>query len=299
MGMDAQYEERKIELSGRSLAYRVRRSSRRRTVTLTVAPEDGLVVHCPRRFARWRVEQAVRSKARWILARLEEALQRQRGRKSPRWLPGSLLPFRGGEYRLEVVRTAGGGKSVGPVRLEEGRLRLPLPAGKYGGGDISIAPGSEAEMREWMLQGYMAAAREMITARVAHFQAELSVQPCVIRIKGQKRRWGSCSAKGGLNFNWRLILAPPEVLDYVVVHELCHLLHMNHSRSFWERVARVLPEYKRQRDWLKEHGYELYIDDAPLAPQGQPGIPEFTDSSDGIKSPQPLPIHPPLQLELL
>jgi hypothetical protein len=244
------------------------------------------------------VEQAIRSKARWILARLEEARRRQRGRKSPRWLPGSLLPFQGSEYRLEVVRSAGRGKTVAPVRLEEGRLRLPLPAGKDAGGDKSsapatIAPNSEADMREWMLQGYMAAAGEMIAARVAHFQALLDVQPRTIRIKGQKRRWGSCSAKGGLNFNWRLILAPPEVLDYVVAHELCHLLHMNHSRRFWESVAGVLPDYKLRRNWLKEHGFELYIDDAPLVRERQPAIPGVLDS------PQPYPIHPPLQLELL
>lgn len=283
--MDAQYEDRKIELSGMSLAYRLRRSPRRRTVTLVIDPEDGLVVHCPRRHARWRVEQVIRSKARWILTKLEDARRRQRGRKSPRWLPGSLLPFQGGDYPLEVVRSAGRGKTVAPVRLEEGRLRLPLPA--------AIAPVSEAEMREWMLLGYMAAAGETIAARVAHYQALLGVQPRAIRIKGQKRRWGSCSAKGGLNFNWRLILAPPEVLDYVVAHELCHLLHLNHSKRFWESVAGVLPDYKLRRDWLKEHGFELYIDDAPLAPEGQPAIPDEPEFTDGPASPQPRPIHPP------
>ncbi|MFA6318450.1 MAG: M48 family metallopeptidase [Elusimicrobiota bacterium] len=78
-----------------------------------------------------------------------------------------------------------------------------------------------------------------------------------VRIKNQSTRWASCSRKGNLNFNWRLLWAPPEVLDYVVVHELCHLVEMNHSKRFWAQVAVWCPDYKRHRKWLRDHGRDL------------------------------------------
>lgn len=81
-----------------------------------------------------------------------------------------------------------------------------------------------------------------------------------ISVRDQKTRWGSCSAKGALSFNWRLMLAPPNILDYVVVHELCHLEHLNHSKDFWECVEAILPDYRERRKWLKEHGHELTLD---------------------------------------
>lgn len=104
---------------------------------------------------------------------------------------------------------------------------------------------------------YRQAAREYIPRRVEHYLPMTGGRYERITIRAQKTRWGSCSAKGTLSFNWKLMLAPPGVLDYVVVHELCHLTHMNHSREFWEAVERVMPDYRTRRRWLKEHGGEL------------------------------------------
>ncbi len=92
---------------------------------------------------------------------------------------------------------------------------------------------------------------------MAHFAPLVGVSYGRITIRNQRTRWGSCSGKGNLNFNCLLMLAPPEVLDYVVVHELCHRKEMNHSPRFWAEVARVLPDYQQRRRWLKEHGGAL------------------------------------------
>jgi predicted metal-dependent hydrolase len=100
-------------------------------------------------------------------------------------------------------------------------------------------------------------ARRLISD-LARVEAErIGVTYTRIRIGGQRTLWGSCSARGTLSFNWRLVLAPPEVLDYVVVHELCHRRVPNHSRQFWALVERHRPDWRRQRDWLREHGPEL------------------------------------------
>ena len=104
------------------------------------------------------------------------------------------------------------------------------------------------------LHDLAARAKEYIPQRAAYFSPQVGVSYGRITIRSQHTRWGSCSAGGNLNFNCLLMLAPPEVLDYVVVHELCHRRELNHSPRFWAEVERILPQYREQRRWLKEHG---------------------------------------------
>ena len=100
-------------------------------------------------------------------------------------------------------------------------------------------------------------ALKVIPERVEYFAKVIGVTYGKITVRNQKTRWGSCSSKGNLNFNCLLMLAPPEVLDYVVVHELCHRKQMNHSKAFWLEVEKVLPDYKEVRKWLKEEGSQM------------------------------------------
>lgn len=97
-------------------------------------------------------------------------------------------------------------------------------------------------------------ARKVLTGRTDYYKQLLDVEYRRLRIGDQKTRWGSCSSKGTISYNWRLVLMPEKIMDYVVVHELCHLLEMNHSAKFWKRVSEVLPDYKDRRKWLKENG---------------------------------------------
>ncbi len=115
--------------------------------------------------------------------------------------------------------------------------------------DYEKDPGLEAEYREL--------AGKKIRQRVRYFSGKMGVTCGRISIRSQKTRWGSCSGRGNLNFNWKLILMPPEILDYVVVHELAHRKQMNHSPLFWAEVERILPDYRIRRQWLKEHGREV------------------------------------------
>jgi len=102
-------------------------------------------------------------------------------------------------------------------------------------------------------------AGEIIPTKVAYYARIIGVTYGRITIRCQKTRWGSCSSKGNLNFNYLLMLAPPEVLDYVVVHELCHRLEMNHFARFWAQVEKVLPDYRKPRKWLKDHGTRIML----------------------------------------
>ena len=114
---------------------------------------------------------------------------------------------------------------------------------------IHLDAAQEKELRE--------RAKSVLAQRTAYFARQVGVTYGRITVRDQKTRWGSCSQTGNLNFNFRLILAPPEVLDYVVVHELCHRRQMNHSAQFWQEVAQVLPDYRERKAWLTENGWRL------------------------------------------
>lgn len=113
---------------------------------------------------------------------------------------------------------------------------------------VEYSTGEEKRLRE--------RAREELTKRTDIYKKILNVEYTKIRIGDQSTRWGSCSSKGTISYNWRLVLMPEEVQNYVVVHELCHLHEMNHSKRFWELVKGVIPDYEKRRKWLKEHGGE-------------------------------------------
>lgn len=121
---------------------------------------------------------------------------------------------------------------------------------------------TDAELRrlEILEKRYRNAARQLFENRVAYYHRMTGGRYTSITVRDQKTRWGSCSSRGTLSFNYRLVFAPPEILDYVVVHELCHLTYMNHSKDFWNMVASVMPEYKMHRKWLREHGQELSLE---------------------------------------
>lgn len=113
--------------------------------------------------------------------------------------------------------------------------------------------------RAALTRRYIDAAKEYFPKRVAYFHQFTGGTYSRITIRDQKTRWGSCSSKGTLSFNWRLMLAPTAILDYVVVHELCHLRHMDHSPAFWQAVGEVFPDYASARKWLRKHGQELVL----------------------------------------
>ena len=132
---------------------------------------------------------------------------------------------------------------------------------------------AERKRLEILEKRYRNAARAKLESRVAYYHRLTGGNYTSITVRDQRSRWGSCSSRGTLSFNYRLIFAPSVILDYVVVHELCHLTHMNHSKDFWDMVASVMPEYREYRKWLREHGHEL----TPEAHMARKGIPLTLD----------------------
>ena len=133
------------------------------------------------------------------------------------------------------------------IRMQQGRMQERENMRQQA--RIHLDAAQEKELRE--------RAKSVLTQRTAYFARQIGVTYGRITVRDQKTRWGSCSQTGNLNFNFRLILAPSEVLDYVVVHELCHRRQMNHSTQFWQEVAQVLPDYRKRKAWLTENGWRL------------------------------------------
>ena len=133
------------------------------------------------------------------------------------------------------------------IRMQQGRMQERENMRQQA--RIHLDAAQEKELREM--------AKSVLAQRTAYFARQVGVTYGRITVRDQKTRWGSCSQTGNLNFNFRLILAPPEVLDYVVVHELCHRRQMNHSAQFWQEVAQVLPDYRKRKAWLTENGWRL------------------------------------------
>ncbi len=125
--------------------------------------------------------------------------------------------------------------------------------------DVILLTDAEYKRLQVLERRYREKARIQITARVNHYIQGTGHSYKTLSIRDQKSRWGSCSSRGTLSFNYRLIFAPPRVLDYVVVHEICHMTHMNHSKDFWDLVEQIMPDYKIHKKWLKEHGQELNL----------------------------------------
>ncbi len=259
--------EAQIMIEGRPLPYSWKRSARRRTVTITVHPEQGVVVHTPPAYSQTGVEKFLKEKSAWIAKHLRRMESDRAKRPRFRWVDGHPFPFRGRDYPLRLVPNS----ERDAVRLAEGHLVVEMTRDPGANGFLAASlaepvntaqPISNAEqdaVAEQVRGWFREQARLVIMARVAFFQRTIGVQPTRIRIRSQKRRWGSCSQRGSLNFNWCLILAPPEVMDYVIVHELCHLIEMNHSPRFWKLVAQVVPEHEERKAWLRENGEVLMV----------------------------------------
>jgi len=197
-----------------------------------VDPEHGVQVTLPRRARLRDAEAAVAELRPWIERRLAE-VDIARAQAAER---GDAIPFLGGALRLVP---------------DPGRTRVHLR------GDVLLVPEGDARpaVERWLRR----AAREEITPRAHAAAAALGVRVARVTIRDQRTRWGSASSSGALSFSWRLVLAPEDVLDYVVWHEVCHLRAMDHSPRFWALVAEHCPGYQEPRRWLRRHGATLVL----------------------------------------
>lgn len=235
-----------LQLAGIPVGYLLERS-RRRSIGMTVCAQ-GLRVRAPLGVSHGAVERVLQDKAQWIVRKLAEQRQRVRHSAPIEWGEKAQLPYLGLSLGLQLL--AAPARRPAALLLEEGLLQLPLPAG---------APADQirAAVQVW----WLAAARSHFTERLEHFAPQLGVHWRSLRLSSARTRWGSARSDGSIRLNWRLMHYAPQVIDYVVVHELSHLRHMDHSPRFWATVASVLPDYRALRQQLRDQPAPLWSDD--------------------------------------
>jgi len=250
--MDAlrdQGQERSVSYQGREICFRLLRS-RRRSLGLCLDPEGGLLVRAPLGAASAQVDELVLKKAPWVLKHLDR-LARQGLPPKPRgYQNGEAFPYQGCELVLEVLASPRGGRP----RVELLRERLVVVLGQDLG-DQARALAVRRALALW----YRRQAALHLPPRVAFFALALGLKPPPVMVRDQKRRWGSCNAKGELRLNWRLVMAPPEISDYVAAHEACHLRQPNHSPVFWALLSSLLPDCRARRRRLNQIGPHLRL----------------------------------------
>jgi predicted metal-dependent hydrolase len=234
--------EYEIDLKGRKIRYILKRSHKARLVWLKIGPRDGLSVTIPSFYKPENLPEYLIQRSDWILQNLEKYCSAVETPESLKPVIPEKIFILGKCY---VLKTNNRAKGFTAISLDDSTLSFNLSS-SFGGSD-------KQGLKMWLKDQ----AKRIINEKVKVFSRKIQVIYNRVYIREQKSIWGSCSTRKNLSFNWRLIMVPESVIDYVIIHELCHLKEMNHSKGFWKLVEDICPDWRIRRKWLNEHCYEL------------------------------------------
>lgn len=220
------------------LEYEIIYSNRQR-LQISVERDKSVIVRAPEGTSLATIESALEKKKLWLYEKTKHPQKYQERRKERAYISGTSILYLGKEYKLDFINEDSEG-----VRFD-GRFLLSK----------AHAHLAEHYLNEWFLEE----ARRIITPKVESYARKLGVRYNQVLISNLKYRWGSCTPKNNLNYNWRLIKAPISVIDYIIVHEIAHLLESNHTRRFWAIISVQLPKYPEAKEWLKDNGSLLEV----------------------------------------
>jgi hypothetical protein len=221
----------------------VRSKKRKKSISIKVEKDGTIVVRAPQGATDPQIKQVIKRKEDWINRKVKAQRHKQREVVEHNYEEGEKFLYLGEEYELRFVRD--GSLESGENILLEDYLYF----------DYDCVPRADEVFEDW----YRKEALGIMESIAEEYDQYFAGKYEKIKISWAKKRWGSCTSAGNLNFNWRIIMAPIEVVRYVVVHELCHLVHHNHSRDFWEYVESFVPDYKRSKEWLKKNQHRLRL----------------------------------------
>lgn len=220
------------------LQFTIRRSSRRRTMQITVERTGELILSAPPDVSIDQLRDFVSEKRFWIYTKLAEKERLQRKVPRKEFVDGEGFLYLGRSHRLKLIDD-----QETPLKLVNGRFALRR--------------GVQAGAREHFIRWYSERARVWLSGRVADYQSRMEVAPAGVKVQDLGYRWGSCGKGNFLYFHWKTILLPARIAEYVVVHEIAHLHEPHHTAAFWLRVERAMPDYAQRRAWLAEHGIDV------------------------------------------
>jgi len=233
-----------------TIRYCLQMSSRRRTIEIQVTDQADVRVAAPSFASLAVIEGFLRERLGWILRECSQAERRQAFVRHRDYATGQEFLFLGKTYPLYIEPSAGRGAAV-TFDAHGWMIRVSR----------SLEPEARRRaVKRALMAWYRSEAMEVMGPRVFHFVRRMEMEPLTLGVKTQKRIWGCCYyQKKRIFLNWLLVLAPVDVIDYVIVHELVHLTHPDHSQRFWAMVASYLPDYQQRQDWLKHHALEMKL----------------------------------------
>lgn len=233
-----------IQFGTLRIDYRLRRSNRKKTLSIAVDPLDGVIVTAPKGIDAERVHDITSRRGGWIASRLRELGELKSDVGVREFVSGESFPYLGRNHRLKLIRRHGARVTV---RMQRGRFEVRL--------DSRLSGWTQTEaIRDALFQWYREHAAVRIAERTVSLSSKLGVISPTILIRDQQKRWASCDSKGRIRVNWRIVMAPMSLVDYVMAHELCHLIRRDHSAAFWKLLRTVLPDYEQRRDRLRKEG---------------------------------------------
>jgi predicted metal-dependent hydrolase len=247
-------ERSTIRFGTRTIAFTVRRSARRSTVSIAVGARDGVTVAAPVGVDLPRIERLVAGKARWIVEAQRRYEDVESGPPASEFKTGETFRYLGKQYRLRVAsQDCGSGVRVRPaVKLLGGWLEVALP-------ERGLREERREAVRRALVAWYRRRAVEVLPERVGHWSSKLGLAaPPPVLVREPRARWGSCDPRGNVRLNWRILQAPRRLVDYVVAHELVHLIHRHHGQEFWATLGRVMPAYEASRQALRKVGSQYF-----------------------------------------
>lgn len=216
---------------------------KRKTFAIEIVPPNKIKVKSPRGISKSKIEELVHSKANWIIKKLEEFKDIEHMQIERRFVDGEIFMYLGKEYILKITQDKNLKKAEVSICNEFIHVKTPKI-------EIEI-------IKKIMIEWYKIECDKKIRERIEVYGQKLGEMPRIIKVKEQKRRWGTCTSRRDVLFNWKCIMAPIDVIDYIVVHELCHLVHMNHSANFWSLVKSNFPHYEEKKQWLRKNGIKM------------------------------------------
>jgi predicted metal-dependent hydrolase len=227
----------------RDIAYQLLPGAQRHTTDIVIERNGLISVRPPLEMTPEQVDETVLSKRMWIYRNLADWQDLNATRVVREWVNGESFLYLGSSYRLQLVQ-----EQDEPLKLKDGRFLL-LRSVIESGGKLAAHQAFKAFYKE--------KGQARITKQVQQFASKVGVPPGRVVIKELGYRWASCLKSGDMHFHWKCLMAPPTIIDYIVVHELCHQHHRDHSAAFWNEVDKVLPDYRERKEWLRVRGAEL------------------------------------------
>ena len=230
-------------IEGFEFPVEVIRTDRKRSASIYLEGES-IKVRVPKGLSDSRIRDLIAKKSPWIKRKLREAELAVLPRPKE-FVSGETFSYLGRNYRLKILLG-----DTPSLKLRGGYLEASIPGS---------SKTREEEVRSLLLGWYRKHAQERLEEKTHRYAKILQVEPNCVSVKDYKSRWGSCSTTGNISYNWGIVMAPHNIVDYVVVHELCHLLEHNHSAVYWRHVERIIPDFKKYREWLKQNSKRLRI----------------------------------------